>query len=121
MLNSGECIDRLRACRLGRIGMSDRALPTIEPVAYDIVGASVMFPVPKGGMLEAAADRGDIVCFQADSVDAIDHERWNVVIVGKLELSTGLVVGKDMTTIGSNRASLPMTLVSGRAEDAEWP
>ncbi|MEO6122423.1 MAG: pyridoxamine 5'-phosphate oxidase family protein [Ilumatobacteraceae bacterium] len=129
MLSSAECIDRLRGGRLGRIGMSHRALPTIVPVAYDIVGTSVMFPVLDGGMLVAAAGRGDIVCFQADSVDATDRERWNVVVVGKLALSPKLV-GIDMTSIRSDRASLPMTLVSGRAgrsengddpEDAEWP
>lgn len=115
---------------MGRIGMSYRALPTIVPIAYDIVGTFVMFPVLDGGILKAAAGRGDIVCFQADSVDAAERELWNVVVIGKLEFSKDLLVGIDMSLIKSDRASLPMTLVSGRAgrtedgddpEDAEWP
>ena len=116
ILTKAECLQLLGTVRSGRIALSKRALPTIMPVMYRIDGATVTFGV-SGGLLAAAAERGDVVCFEADFTSADESELWSVVVVGKLRLIPGgHAAAEDASAKCRGRvASLPMTIVSGRA------
>ena len=104
------------------MALSQNALPTIIPVFYEVNESSINFQISEG-VLGAAAERGDIVCFEADFTDFTDCLMWTVVVVGKLQLST-LDFGADggngdaVSEAGAVMALLPMTVVSGRAASA---
>lgn len=121
-LNSAECIGFLATTRVGRVALSQNALPTIIPVFYEVNETSINFQISEG-VLGAAAERGDIVCFEADFTDFPDCLMWTVVVVGKLQLSS-LDFGADggngdaVSKAGAVMALLPMTVVSGRAASA---
>ena len=116
ILNPGECIELLATARVGRVALTKNALPTIKPVLYELEGSTVTFHA-SGGLLSAAAERGDIVCFEVDFVDAGESRLWSVVVVGKLELesSVSAVAGDAVSKFGDDKVLLPMTMVSGRA------
>ena len=125
VLNSAECIGFLATTRVGRVALSQNALPTIIPVFYEVNESSISFQISEG-VLGAAAERGDIVCFEADFTDFTDFTdclMWTVVVVGKLQLSS-LEFGADggngdaVSKAGAVMALLPMTVVSGRAASA---
>ncbi|MCU1393066.1 MAG: hypothetical protein JWM34_1494 [Ilumatobacteraceae bacterium] len=116
ILTPSECIAFLATGRVGRVALSKSALPTIQPVLYEMVGDTITFNA-SGGLLSEAAERGDIVCFEADFADSSETGLWSVVVVGKLELASS-ELGPDSDAparFGTDRISLPMTIVSGRA------
>ncbi len=86
------------------------------PVVYRVDGATVVFGV-SGGLLAAAAERGDVVCFEADFASADESELWSVIVVGKLRLSPLEPIASQHATArcGVGIVSLPMTIVSGQA------
>ncbi len=119
ILNSAECVEYLATTRVGRVALSQNALPTIIPVLYEVNESAISFQDSEG-LLAAAAERGDIVCFEADCSDASERLVWSVVVVGKLQLSPvefGIHGGNGdaLTMVGTDMALLPMTIVSGRA------
>lgn len=116
ILNPRECVALLATARVGRVALSDRALPTVRPVIYELDESTITFHASGGLLLEAAA-RGDVVCFEVDFADAGENRVWSVVVVGKLRLAT-LEASRSATTgkrFGTHKISLPMTIVSGRA------
>ena len=125
VLNSAECIGFLATTRVGRVALSQNALPTIIPVFYDVDESAISFQISER-ILAAAAERGDIVCFEADFTDFTDASEcllWSVVVVGKLQRSPLEVGvhgrnGDGATNVGADMALLPMTIVSGRAASA---
>ena len=118
-LNSAECIGFLATTRVGRVALSQNALPTIIPVFYEVNESSINFQISEG-VLRAAAERGDIVCFEADFPDCL---MWTVVVVGELQRSSldfGAAGGNGdaVSKAGAVMALLPMTVVSGRGASA---
>jgi nitroimidazol reductase NimA-like FMN-containing flavoprotein (pyridoxamine 5'-phosphate oxidase superfamily) len=101
---------------MGRVALSERALPTIVAESYVIHGSTICFSAP-GLLLRAAARRGDIVCFEADSADAVPAEFWSVVIVGRLELLQPSLdaLERPLLEPARDEVSLPMAIVTGRA------
>ena len=116
ILSPTECMEFLATARVGRVALSYKALPTITPVLYELEGSTITFHV-SGGLLSEAAARGDIVCFEVDFADADEHLLWSVVVVGKLALTSpeSKSNGETHTRFGTDKVSLPMTIVSGRA------
>ncbi len=110
-LSPVECIERLASSRIGRVALSENALPTIMAVFYDVKGSAISFS-GSGGLLTAAAQRGDIVCFEADHANPSETEFWSVVVVGKLEVEHG--VSDAQRGFPADRVCLPMTIMSGR-------
>lgn len=119
ILSPSECIELLASARIGRVALSNKALPTIKPVLYELDGSSITFHA-SGGLLSEAAVRGDIVCFEVDFADASENRLWSVVVVGKLELSSSASGASTAapTKFGATQVSLPLTIVSGRVSRA---
>lgn len=115
-LSTDECVELLATTRLGRVALSDKALPTIVAELYVVRGSTINLVAP-GGLVVAAARRGDIVCFEADSADAEETDFWSVVVVGRLQLRRTSLDPDELPHVEVIRpfASLPMTIVTGHA------
>jgi uncharacterized protein len=83
-----DCMVGLRSCTVGRIAVTDRALPAIVPVNYVVTGSRVIFRTEPGGML-ARACAGNVVAFEVDDVDRNGRSGWSVLVVGMAELLEG--------------------------------
>jgi nitroimidazol reductase NimA-like FMN-containing flavoprotein (pyridoxamine 5'-phosphate oxidase superfamily) len=81
VLDRSECLMLLGRSYFGRVGVTDRALPTVLPVNYRLVGDRVVFRTGEGSKLDAAT-RGAVVAFEVDAVDPVTHTGWSVVVTG---------------------------------------
>src|SRR5262245_44947457 len=81
VLARAECLRLLAGARLGRVGISSGALPQVLPVNFRLVGDQVVFRTGIGTKLDAAT-RNAVVAFEVDSMDALAHEGWSVVVTG---------------------------------------
>jgi uncharacterized protein len=85
--NGLEVLDRdaslqlLAQATLGRIGVTDRALPTILPVNFWFDGERILVRTGVGTKLHAAA-AGTVVAFEVDDFDPLYHSGWSVVVTG---------------------------------------
>ena len=88
--NGLEVLDReaslglLATATLGRIGVTDGALPTILPVNFLFDGERILVRTTVGTKLHAAA-AGAVVAFEVDDFDPIYHSGWSVVVTGTAE------------------------------------
>jgi uncharacterized protein len=81
-LERGECIRRLAAHGIGRIGVASRGQVGIFPVNYVVDGDSVVVRVrPDGGLDETT--RGTFVAIEIDHADSMYHEGWSVLVQGR--------------------------------------
>lgn len=85
--NGLEVLDReaslrlLATATLGRIGVTEGALPTILPVNFRFDGRRILVRTSVGTKLHAAA-AGAVVAFEVDDFDPMYHSGWSVVITG---------------------------------------
>jgi nitroimidazol reductase NimA-like FMN-containing flavoprotein (pyridoxamine 5'-phosphate oxidase superfamily) len=88
--NGLEVLDRetslrlLATATLGRIGVTNRALPTILPVNFRFDGQRILVRTSVGTKLQAAA-AGAVVAFEVDDFDPLYHSGWSVVVTGPAE------------------------------------
>ena len=80
-LSRGECLRLMGSVPVGRIVYTRQALPAVELVNFALDGGGIVIRTDAGGKL-AAATRGAVVAFEADSVDAAGHAGWSVTVVG---------------------------------------
>jgi len=80
-LDRSECLKLLATAPVGRIGVTIRALPTILPVNFAVVGDSIVFRTVPGTKLDAATRRA-VVAFEADSYAPDRSSGWSVVVQG---------------------------------------
>ncbi|HTI27603.1 MAG TPA: pyridoxamine 5'-phosphate oxidase family protein [Kutzneria sp.] len=80
VLDDAECLRLLASVRLGRIAVSDRALPTVLPVYFLLTGRTVLLRVAGAGRL-AAATRTAVVAFEADEMGPTGG--WSVLGIGR--------------------------------------
>jgi nitroimidazol reductase NimA-like FMN-containing flavoprotein (pyridoxamine 5'-phosphate oxidase superfamily) len=66
---------------LGRIAISQQALPFILPVNFALDGANIVFRTRQGGMLDRGC-RNTVVAFEVDEYDRDNATGWSVVVVG---------------------------------------
>ncbi len=85
VLDRLECLRLLGTARLGRIGASWGALPTILPVAYRLEGEQVVVRTTVGSKL-ATATPGTVVAFEADELDSVAGTGWSVTLTGVARL-----------------------------------
>src|SRR5690242_16236313 len=78
----GECLALLETVPVGRMVFTERALPVVHPVNFLRHGNSVVVRTGPGAKL-AAAQRGDIVAFEADHIDPELQIGWSVLVVGR--------------------------------------
>jgi hypothetical protein len=82
LLPRDECMRLMGSVAIGRIVYSRQALPAVELVNFALVDGDVVIRTSAEGKL-AAATRGAVVAFEADTVDIDGHADWSVTIVGQ--------------------------------------
>ena len=80
-LERDECVRRLAAHGVGRIGVAHGGRVGIFPVNYVVDGDSVVVRVRPAGELDAAT-RGTPVAIEIDHADTMYHEGWSVLVQG---------------------------------------
>jgi hypothetical protein len=82
-----ECIRLLASVPVGRIVYTRQAMPAVELVNFALHDGDIVIKTDARGKL-AAATRGAVVAFEADSVDASGHAGWSVTLVGQARAVT---------------------------------
>jgi hypothetical protein len=86
-LSRDECMRLMGSVPIGRIVYTRQALPAVELVNFALVGGDIVIRTDAGGKL-AAATRGAVVAFEADSVDDAGRTGWSVTVVGQARAVT---------------------------------
>jgi len=82
-LNRDDCLALLAGGLIGRVVVSDGALPAAYPVPYLLDCGEVLFRAATTGRLAVVAT-GRVVGFQADDLDADTRTGWSVLAVGEV-------------------------------------
>jgi uncharacterized protein len=82
-----ECMRLMGSVPVGRIVYTRQALPAVEMVNFALVEGDIVIRTSAEGKL-AAATRGAVVAFEADSVDLAERTGWSVTIVGQARAVT---------------------------------
>lgn len=121
-LDRGECLELLRSASIGRIALTDDALPVVLPVSYALLDDDVVFATGTGAKLRAATNRA-VVAFEADAVDLTDRSGWSVCITGvasevtdpvSLERTAQLAILSLVESVGHRYVRVRADMVSGR-------
>jgi len=86
-LTEQECLRLLAQRSVGRVAFTERALPTIRPVSYALVGRHIVLRTREAGL--AARLDGQVVAFGVDDVDPEAETGWSVVVTGSARLLSG--------------------------------
>jgi uncharacterized protein len=89
VLDRQACLEHLRDGGLGRVAITDRALPTVVPVQFELRGSDIVFAADYDSLL-ARATKGTVVAFQSD--DTLPDRIWSVTVVGLASHLTGAQV-----------------------------
>ncbi|HZE41285.1 MAG TPA: pyridoxamine 5'-phosphate oxidase family protein [Stackebrandtia sp.] len=84
-IDQHECLRLLASVSVGRIAITDQAMPVILPVTFIIHGGWIVIRTTKGSKLSAAADHA-VVAMEVDCIDESNHEGWSVLVVGRSRL-----------------------------------
>ena len=87
VLDEDACRTLLHTCRLGRIALTDGALPMILPVTFACLDDDLVFRTGPGALERAAVAR-QVVCFEADWLDEQITAGWSVSAIGQLRAVT---------------------------------
>jgi nitroimidazol reductase NimA-like FMN-containing flavoprotein (pyridoxamine 5'-phosphate oxidase superfamily) len=83
VLDTDECLKRLRSVPIGRLVFTLGGLPAIRLVNFLVDGDTIVFPAGPGDKYRAA-ERGDVVAFEVDETDPDRHLGWTVTVIGHL-------------------------------------
>jgi pyridoxamine 5'-phosphate oxidase-like protein len=81
-LSREESLGLLGSVPWGRVVFTDRALPAIRPVNHLLDGGQVIIRSHTGAAILSAAERGVVVAYEADAIDAEFRLGWSVVVTG---------------------------------------
>lgn len=81
VLSRAECLHLLAQSRVGRVVVTDRALPAAFPVNFALLDEDVVFMTTAGSKLEAAEGE-EVMAFEADEIDPVRHGGWSVLVQG---------------------------------------
>lgn len=87
-MSRDECLDRLRTHNVGRVSVTDEALPVIVPVNYTLDGSGIVFRTRPDGIL-ARACHSNVVAFEIDDVADDGMAGWSVLVVGVADALDG--------------------------------
>jgi nitroimidazol reductase NimA-like FMN-containing flavoprotein (pyridoxamine 5'-phosphate oxidase superfamily) len=105
-----DCLEFLSGTRVGRLGVSIRALPVILPVNFVLVGSSILVRTATGSdLLHACAD--EVVAFEADGFESAGAYGWSVLVRG---IGEEIVEAEQLTL--ANRLGLESWALRGRAD-----
>ncbi|MER7246904.1 pyridoxamine 5'-phosphate oxidase family protein [Kribbella sp. NPDC000426] len=82
-----ECLRLLSSVPLGRLVYTSGGLPAVRLVNFVIDDDTIVFSSARGDKFRAA-ERGDVVAFEADDVDLERHNGWTVTAIGRLSVVT---------------------------------
>jgi nitroimidazol reductase NimA-like FMN-containing flavoprotein (pyridoxamine 5'-phosphate oxidase superfamily) len=82
-----ECLRLMASVPVGRIVYTRQALPAVELVNFAVDNREIVIRTDANGKL-AAATRGAVVAFEADSINAAGHAAWSVTVVGQARAVT---------------------------------
>ncbi len=126
-LPRGESIRIMGSVPVGRIVYTRRALPAVELVSFALDDGDIIIRTDSRGKL-AAATRGAVVAFEADSVDVATHAGWSVTIVGYSGAVTDSEEIRRLNRIellpwalgkGDHYIRIPPSIVDGRRVSAQ--
>ena len=80
-LSHGECLRLMASVPVGRIIYTRQAMPAVELVNFALDRGDIIIRTGHGGTL-AAATRGTVVAFEADSLDPSGQVGWSVTAIG---------------------------------------
>jgi uncharacterized protein len=80
-----ECMRLLASVPVGRIAFHADGEVVVLPVNHLVDGQDIVFRTGPGSKL-SAAEKADIVAFEADDYDAQTKSGWSVVINGRAEI-----------------------------------
>lgn len=86
LLEDRECLRLLQTVPVGRIVFTRGGLPAVRVVGFRVDEDTIVFVADDEGEGIRAALRGDVVAFEADDLDADQHEGWTVTAVGHLSV-----------------------------------
>jgi nitroimidazol reductase NimA-like FMN-containing flavoprotein (pyridoxamine 5'-phosphate oxidase superfamily) len=80
-----ECLRLLGEVPVGRVVFTQRALPAVRAVSHLVEDDQIVFRADLGTVIssEASGDRGTVVAYEADLIDAAESLGWSVVVVGR--------------------------------------
>jgi uncharacterized protein len=122
VLSERECRDLLAHQHVGRVAVSEDALPAVFPVNYSVVSDEILFFTGEGTKLRAATANAR-VAFEADQVDPFTETCWSVLVAGVTREVTEPVVVAGARASGlrpwshgdrSHLVALTTEVVSGR-------
>ena len=85
IVSPAECLRLLASVPLGRLVYTYGGLPAVRLVNFVLDDDTIVFSTGTGEKLRAA-ERGDVVAFEADDVDTERHLGWTVTAVGHLSV-----------------------------------
>ncbi|HET6951724.1 MAG TPA: pyridoxamine 5'-phosphate oxidase family protein [Acidimicrobiales bacterium] len=129
VLDRVECLRLLASARLGRVGVTSRALPQVLPVNFRFDGHRILIRTGRGTKLDAAILNA-VVAFEVDEIDAESETGWSVLVTGVAHEVTDLSELAEVQAAppprwapdGDSRViALSLDLVSGRRIAAADP
>ena len=81
-LSPGECLRLMASVPVGRIIYTRQAMPAVELVNFALDHGDIIIRTDHSGKL-AAATRGSVVAFEADSLDPSGQTGWSVTVIGQ--------------------------------------
>lgn len=81
VLTREECLRLLGTGRVGRVVVTDRALPAAFPVNYALLDDDVVFLTSSGSKM-TAAEGEEVVAFEVDEIDPVSQGGWSVLVQG---------------------------------------
>ena len=85
IVGPAECMRLLESVPVGRLIYTHGGLPAIRLVNFVLDQDTVVFSTGLGDKFQAA-ERGDVVAFEADDLDAEHHLGWTVTAIGHLSV-----------------------------------
>jgi len=79
-----ECLHLMTSVPVGRIIYTRQALPAVELINFAIDNGDIIIRTDHSGKL-AAATRGAVVAFEADSLDTERGVGWSVTVIGQAQ------------------------------------
>lgn len=84
VMRTEDCIEKLRAAPVARLGLVDAGEPVILPINIAWHEGSVVFRTAHGSKLSAAM-MGRPVCIEVDAWNAAEHLGYSVLVKGTAE------------------------------------
>jgi nitroimidazol reductase NimA-like FMN-containing flavoprotein (pyridoxamine 5'-phosphate oxidase superfamily) len=100
-MSRDECLALMASMPVGRIIYTRRAMPAVEVVNFALDHGDIVVRTARDGKLAAAA-RGAVVAFEADSLDLAQRTGWSVTAIGQAHEVTDAGEVARLGTIGLN-------------------